>query len=212
MNRLQMVKSAGTLLGYFDAEECVFCGASAEHQRRAHAVYETVQLTEAIDAETSRTHALREDLSSTLVGIRSALMEAQDQVTVLNRQILSATELIAEIEERVGPTQEGLNELLTRRSQLERWITLWDQIVELQALSSSVAQERPETAEPVMDGIWKRSEIDFSAALRDVLTSWSVPGAKRAEFVLGTPPRCRPSGAPARRQGKGHPICSSRRV
>jgi hypothetical protein len=55
MERLSLVKSAGTLLGYFDAEECVFCGASAEHQRCNHAVYETAQLTEAIDTEAAHT-------------------------------------------------------------------------------------------------------------------------------------------------------------
>lgn len=203
LERLHMVKSAGTLLGYFDTVECVFCGATAEHQRRDHAVYETVQLTDSIDAEASRTRALREDLASTLTGIRSALTEAQQQTTTLNAQIAAETERIADIERRIRPAQEGLDELMARRSQVERWITLWGQIAELHTLSAAVAQEQPETAEPVMEGIGKRTEIDFSAALRTVLSSWNVPEADRAEFVLGSPPDVVLQGRSRADRGKG---------
>lgn len=203
MERLQMVKSAGTLLGYFDAGECVFCGAIDEHQRREHAVYETVQLTESIEAETSRTRALREDLASTLTGIRMALAEAQEKVMALEAQIATGAQEIAGIERRIRPAQEGLEALLGRKSQLERWITLWGQVAELQTLSATVAQERPETAEPVTEGIGKRNEIDFSVALRSVLQSWGVPEAERAEFVLGTPPDVVLQGRPRADRGKG---------
>lgn len=203
MERLHMVKSAGTLLGYFDAGECVFCGATAQYQRRDHAVHETVQLTEAIDAEASRTRVLREDLASTVTGIGTALAEAKEQVTMLEIQIAARTDELADTERRIRPAQEGLEELMGRRSQLERWITFWDQVAQLQTLSATVAQEQPETADPVTEGIGKRSEIDFSAALRNVLVSWGVPEAERAEFVLGTPPDVILQGRPRADRGKG---------
>lgn len=203
MERLRMVKSAGTLLGYFDAGECVFCGATDEHQRREHAVYETVQLTEAIEAESARTRALREDLASTLSGIRTALTEAREKVTVLEAQIATEGKQIAEIEGRIYPVQGELEKLMARRSQLERWITLWGQVAELQMLSAAVSQERAESAEPVTEGIGKQNEIDFSVALRTVLQSWGVPEAERADFVLGSPPDVVLQGRPRADRGKG---------
>lgn len=203
MQRLDMVKSAGTLLGYFDADECVFCGATSEHQRRDHAVYETVQLTEAIEAETSRTQALRQDLASTIDGLRGALGDANSEIDALTLQVEKQTEQVTTMERRLRPAQESLEELIRRRSELERWITLWDQITELQSLSALVALERPETAEPVREGIGTRSEIDFSSALRAVLQAWGVPEAERAEFVLGTPPDVVLQGRPRADRGKG---------
>lgn len=203
MQRLDMVKSAGTLLGYFDADECVFCGATSEHQRRDHAVYETVQLTAAIEAETLRTRALRQDLASTLDGLRGALGDANSEMDALSLQIEKQAQQVTTIERRIRPAQEGLGELIRRRSELERWITLWDQVAELQSLSALVALERPETAEPVREGIGKRSETDFSGALRAVLQAWGVPEAERAEFVLGTPPDVVLQGRPRADRGKG---------
>lgn len=203
IERLDMVKSAGSLLGYFDAGECVFCGATSEHQRRDHAVYETLQLTEAIEAETSRTRALREDLASTLGGLRAALDEATRGKDALGDQIAEYSEKLSEIERQIRPAQEGLQDLLRRRSELERWITLWDQVAELQSLSALVALEQPETAEPVREGIGKRSETEFSAALRKVLKEWGVPDADRAEFVLSTPPDVILQGRPRADRGKG---------
>lgn len=203
MQRLDMVKSAGTLLGYFDADECVFCGATSEHQRRGHALYETVQLTEAIDAETSRTRALRQDLASTLDGLRGALGDANSEIDALNGQITEQARLVETLERQIRPAQDDLEVLIRRRSELERWITSWDQIAELQSLSALVALEKPETAEPVREGISKRSEIDFSGALRTILQAWGVPEAERAEFVLGTPPDVVLQSRPRADRGKG---------
>lgn len=203
LERLHMVKSAGTLLGYFDAGECVFCGATAQHQRRDHAVHETVQLTEAIDAEASRTRVLREDLASTVTGIGTALADATELVTTLEAQIVAGTDEVTDIERQIGPAREGLQELIARKSQLERWITLWDQVAQLETLSATVAKEQPESADPVTEGIGKRSQIDFSAVLRHVLTSWGVPEAERAEFVLGTPPDVILQARPRADRGKG---------
>lgn len=203
MQRLEMVKSAGTLLGYFDATECVFCGATTEHQRRDHAAYETVQLNEAIDAETARTRALREDLASTLDGLNAALEHANHEREALDLLIDEKSQQVSEIEQRIQPAQDSLIELIRRRSELERWITLWDQVAELQSLSASVALESPETAEPVREGIGKRTEIDFSSALRSVLRAWGVPDAELAEFQLSTPPDVVLQGRPRADRGKG---------
>ncbi|SDU25131.1 hypothetical protein [Jiangella alkaliphila] len=186
--RLQMVKDAGTLLGYFDAEACVFCGASAEHQQREHAVYETVQLAESVDAETSRTRALRTDLASTLTSIQAAQARAQELSASLGADIAAATDQVDGIARRMLPAQRDLDQLIARRSQLERWLGLWQQVTDLEGLRASVAQEKPLTADPVADGVGVRTGRDFSSDLRRVLVDWGVPRADEAGFRFDAPP------------------------
>lgn len=203
LQRLEMVRSAGTLLGYFDAESCVFCGANFENQHRDHAIYETVQLTESIDAEMSRTVALRDDLAFTLEGVRSAIRDSNENSSDLAAKILEVTNRIADIEHQVEPVQDELSSLIERRSDLERWITLWDQIEELQALSSSVAQEQPDTAEAISPGIGKRVRDSFSAKLQSVLSAWNVPGSENVEFTVEKEPDAILEGRPRADRGKG---------
>lgn len=203
LQRLEMVKSAGTLLGYFDAESCVFCGANVEYQHRDHAIYETVQLAESIDEETSRTVALREDLATTLAGIRYALQDSNEKSLEATANILQITTRIAEIESQVGPVQSELTSLMERRSDLERWITLWGQVEELHILSSSVAQEQPDTADAVSPGIGKQSLDKFSAKLQHVLSAWNVPGSDKAEFTVEKVPDVVLEGRPRANRGKG---------
>lgn len=203
LQRLEMVRSAGTLLGYFDAESCVFCGANFENQHRDHAIYETVQLTESIDAEMSRTVALREDLGLTIDGVRSAIRDSSEISSDLARKILEVTNRIADIEHQVAPVQDELRSLIERRSDLERWITLWGRIEELQALSSSVAQEQPETAEAISPGIGKRVRDSFSAKLQNVLSAWNVPGSENVEFTVEIEPDVILEGRPRADRGKG---------
>ena len=203
LGRLDMVKSAGSLLGYFDSEQCVFCGATADHQHREHAIYETVRLTEAIDAEVARTLALRHDLSSTLQSLADAQHAAAEGLHWLEQNILRVTKTVAEIELRLTPAQDSLNARMVRKSELERWITLWDQVGQLSALSTAVAQEEPARAEAISEGIGKRTELEFSERLRAVLLAWNVPAADRAEFIIGTPPDVILQGRPRADRGKG---------
>lgn len=203
LQRLDMVKSAGTLLGYFDADACVFCGAAAAHQNPEHAVYETARLTEAIDAESARTRALCEDLEITLTEIRDVASSADISFLNDGRQISKITDAIEEADQRLRPTQVELSALMSRRSELERWITVWEQVDELQALSNTVAQQQPDSADPVGHGIGKRSEQEFSAKLRGVLSAWKVPAAERAEFVVENTPDVILEGRPRADRGKG---------
>ncbi|MFI9411369.1 hypothetical protein [Nocardia gamkensis] len=186
--RLQMVRDAGTLLGYFDAEACVFCGASAEHQQREHAVYETVQLAESVDAEARRTRALRSDLASTLTSLQAALAQAQERSAELGLGVAAATAQLDEIDRRMLPAQEDLTQLIVRRSQLESWLGLWQRVAELEGLRESVAEEKPATVEPAADGVGLGTQRRFSSALRRVLLDWGVPGAEEGDFRFGDPP------------------------
>lgn len=188
LSRLQMVRDAGTLLGYFDTEACIFCGAASEHQQREHAVYETVRLAEAVDAESSRTQALRGDLASTLSTLSEAIDSARERSSRLSEEIAANTGRLGDVESRLLPEQNDLSGLIAKRSEIERFLGLWQRVDELESLHSSVAGEKPTTADPVADGVGVQTARDFSETLRRVLTAWSVPGAETSEFRFELPP------------------------
>ncbi|WP_224277796.1 hypothetical protein [Nocardioides lacusdianchii] len=188
LERLELVKEAGTLLGYFDTEACVFCGADAAHQQREHAVYETVQLAESVDAESAKTQALRGDLVLTLGSVQAELDRRRDRLSQIDEAMRAADDQLSQVDNTLQPVQSDLDELMGRRSQVERWIERWARVDQLEELRASVAQERPTPVDPVTHGITLASQQDFSRKLRDVLTQWQVPGAKEAVFTFdGTP-------------------------
>lgn len=203
IQRLEMVRSAGSILGYFDADCCVFCGANAVNQNRDHAIYETIQLSESIDAEKSRTKNLRDDLATTLSEIRSRIQSSEERSSEINKSIIRISNRIKEIETQVAPVQDELDSLFERRSKLERWITLWGQIEDLQTLSSSIAQEHPDTAEKIGTGISKQTVEEFSKKLQSILSAWNVPGSDRAEFTVDNVPDVVLQGRPRADRGKG---------
>jgi len=188
LGRLQMVKDAGTFLGYFDTETCIFCGAAAEHQQREHAVYETVQLAEAVDAEAGRTQALRGDLQSTLEALSEAAETARARSVALGDEIEAQNARLIEVEERLLPQQRDLASLVAKRSEIEGLLALWHRIDDLASLHRSVEQEKPTESDQVADGVSASTAQEFSSTLRRVLTEWSVPGAETSEFRFENPP------------------------
>ena len=189
LERLALVKEAGTLLGYFDTEACVFCGADAAHQRREHAVYETVRLAESVDAEATKTQALRGDLALTLGSVQAELDRRGGRLDQIDEAIRTLDRQLALIDATLLPSQSDLDALIERRSQVERWIEQWTRVDELEELRADVARERPVTVDQVAHGINRASQQDFSRTLRDLLVDWEVPGAEEAVFHFDGTPR-----------------------
>ncbi|MFD7076092.1 AAA family ATPase [Nocardioides sp. NPDC059952] len=188
LGRLEMVKNAGTLLGYFDVESCVFCGAAAEHQQREHAVYETVLLGESVDAESRRTRALRRDLEATMAAVRDTRDDATTRADELGEEIASVTAELAEVDDQLSPIREDLSALIQRRSQVERWLSLWHRVDDLDQLMVTVARQKAATSDEVAGSVGMGTERYFSETLRRILEAWHVPGAETAEFRMADPP------------------------
>lgn len=177
LGRLTMVREAGSLLGYFDSEVCVFCGAAQEHQSVGHAVYETTRLAESVDTEIQKTTALKGDLAATLGGLATDQDESQFRLDEYINTLDQLAASIAELDARAVSAQEELSGLLIQRSELERYQTLLERIAELEQLRTDVETQEPVTADPVRTGIGPRARGDFSAVLRRLLVDWGVPGA-----------------------------------
>ncbi|WP_158510655.1 AAA family ATPase [Rhodococcus erythropolis] len=201
--RLQLVKETGTLLGYFDADACVFCGATVKHQQREHAVYETVRLSESVDAESAKNEALKRDLSLTLGAMQQELELAQSRLLSLDTDVKANIRQIAQVEDALRPAQADLEQLITRRSQIERWMELWTRVADLEQLLASVAQEQPSAVERVSHGVTTTTQRAFSGTLRSVLTQWQVPGGAEALFTFADAPEIMVEHRRREDRGKG---------
>lgn len=185
--RLGMVKEAGTPLGYFDADACVFCGASPQYQSKNHAVYEAAVLAESVDAEIIKTLALKSGLTSTIDGISAyrdaaviALSQPSGAVEVLDSSIRL-------LDDRIRPTRTDLRQLIERRSEVERQIGLWERLEELEALRASVAQESPASHRLTGSTVSFATRRDLSNVLNRILRSWNVPVSEDAYFDFNNP-------------------------
>ncbi|GAB2758293.1 ATP-binding protein [Nocardioides salsibiostraticola] len=203
LERLALVKEAGTLLGYFDTTACVFCGADAAHQQREHAVYETVQLAESVDAEVTKTRALRGDLTLTLGSVQAELDRRSDLLDEIDEATRAVDVELAQVDSTLQPVQSDLDALIGRHSQVERWIERWARVDELEELRADVAQERATPVDPVTHGITLASQQDFSRALRDLLIQWEVPGANETVFNFDGAPQIKVQQRRREDRGKG---------
>jgi hypothetical protein len=186
LSRLQMVGEAGNMLGYFRSGTCVFCGAEPEHQQPGHHLEETTQLQAAVAADARKTTELHTDLLSTiddletqLGSLNAAHAANQDEAARINGDL-------ADLDERLTPLHASTNELLTTRSQIERELTIYAQIQQLEGVKAGLAST-PATPPPARpDGIPAVELIEFERMVQQTLLAWKVPGDNRVRYDPAT--------------------------
>ncbi|MBF4992729.1 hypothetical protein ITX31_01200 [Arthrobacter gandavensis] len=201
--RLAMIEEAGGLLGYIDLGECPFCGAQPQAQTSHHAEHEATAIAESVRSESQKTEALRIDLRRTLADMARDEDRTNSRIaeTVGVKDDLSRS--IGGLDSRIQPARADLAELLTKRSELEREVGLWDQISDLESLRGSVSQETPEAASGASQAISKSVVMEFSNTLNRVLQTWQVPGASDSHFEMGKNPDVYIEGRLRADRGKG---------
>jgi hypothetical protein len=187
IERLEMVLEAGTLLGYFDSEVCVFCGAAPENQRHEHAMYETSQLVQAAEHEISKTHALKKDLEITIEDIASERSHNEETLAIQMTSLGDLQAKIRQIEARLEPLHSELNQLIESKSGWERESSFRDHLRQIENLRAGVSIETPRLPEEVGTPINVRTRGSFSETLRRILMRWQVPGSQRARMELTSP-------------------------
>jgi hypothetical protein len=186
LSRLQMVGEAGNMLGYFRSGTCVFCGAEPEHQQPGHHLDETTQLQAAVAADARKTTELHTDLLSTIEDLETQLgslnathAATQDEGTRIDGDL-------ADLDERLTPLHASTNELLTTRSQVERELTIYAQIQQLEDIKAGLTSSpaAPPPARP--DEIPSVDLIEFERVVQQTLLAWKVPGDNRVSYDQGT--------------------------
>lgn len=180
--RPEMVGEAGNLLGYFQVGRCVFCGADPEHQQAEHGHQETTQLHEAVLVEATKTHSLLADLWLTIEGLEGQRDELAARRTVLNTQADEADQVLAQVEARLAPLREGLQDTVAERLRIERDLELCARLDELEGHRTQLVAQGalPSTRRESL--IAGRILSAFDTLFQRTLDSWRIPDVEGAGY------------------------------
>lgn len=182
LDRLEMVTEAGSILGYFNAGTCVFCGAEPEHQHPGHGDFETTQLHIAVQHEATKTSTLLADLLPTIADLTSQFEQLASRRTELIDTDGLAQQRIAEAEAALAPVRERMGEILKARSEIERNLELHQRIEELDERRSKLDGETSTHNSRPAEYIPTRVLSRFDAVLRQTLEAWGVPSVQYPEY------------------------------
>ncbi|WP_207226631.1 hypothetical protein [Streptomyces albidoflavus] len=181
--RLEMVSEAGNLLGYFQVGRCVFCGADPEHQQAAqHGHQETTQLHEAVLVESAKTHSLLADLRLTIEGLEAQRGELAERRTALCAQVAEADRALAQIEARLAPLREGLEDTVDERLRVERDLELRARLDELEEHRSQLVAQGALPSKRRESLIAGRILSSFDELFQRTLDSWRIPDVEDASY------------------------------
>lgn len=174
--RLETVREAGTLLGYFSAGTCAFCGAEPENQHsNTECEGDSTSFGAAVEQQARRTRALADDLAATIRDID----ERRDELRSLAAQSRTSREELqrglGSLEEALSADNTELSELLGVRRDLERSLSLYDQIENLEKMKRVVVDESTADTAVAAASISLRAQREFSAEIAGRLEAWGFP-------------------------------------
>lgn len=183
LERLATIREAGVLLGFFTPGKCQFCGAELadQHYNHAHGV-DSIAFEESVDAEISKTHALRADLALTL----EELSRRGGQARFSGRDAVARAETLAArlrmLDEQLSPGHGELRELIAIKSDLERSLALYTQSAELTRIKAGIVDNTQADAAVVSSGLNLTALREFSAELAERLEAWGYPDAASVQY------------------------------
>ncbi|MCL7457795.1 AAA family ATPase [Micromonospora sp. MSM11] len=174
--RLEAIQEAGNVLGFFQSDVCIFCGASTEHQiPPSHAVAEAEKFAEAIAAEQQKTSDLLTDLQLTLDDLASQVEIAQAAATEAAQRTEVARAAVVALEGEIGPTQQELASAYAKQSQVNHMLATYEQIEEIERLASTFAVlGEPEDVVPAKKWPSPASLQALAEIIRQLLDKWGV--------------------------------------
>lgn len=138
--RLEAIQEAGSVLGFFQSDVCIFCGATNEHQiPPGHAVAEAEKFAEATAAEQQKTRDLLTDLQLTLDDLASQVAITQAAAEDAARRTETARAAVVNLDGEIGPRQQELASAYAKQSQVNHMLATYEQIEEIERLAATFA-------------------------------------------------------------------------
>lgn len=181
--RLATIKEAGSLLGYFTAGVCPFCGAEPEHQHyNLECEGDSTAFADSVDAEIRKTESLLADLLLTIddLGQRETQVRADGQSAA--GRIGELEQALRTIESDLAPHQNDLRELIATRSAVEKSVALYEQVTDLQRMKAQIEDDVQTDGAAVSEGLNLSALREFSAELAKRLGDWGYPDAQSVRY------------------------------
>ncbi len=181
--RLEMLREAGSLLGFFQANTCPFCGAEPEHQHANEACEgDVTNLSESVTNESLRTRSLLNDLLATIADLEDHQSELAAMIPSLETEVENAGAAIITLETRMAPISSGLDELFETRLSVEQVLTNYRRRDALETARSELIHESARDTSDVAAKMQLSVLAEFSAEISACLQAWGVPESEDARY------------------------------
>ncbi|HWL59640.1 MAG TPA: AAA family ATPase [Microbacteriaceae bacterium] len=181
--RLEMIAEAGNLLGYFRRGTCVFCGAEPDSQHlNMSCEGDTTSFGMSVESETRKTQGLHEDLLVTIESLNARSETLKGSIRAAHRESISLQKKIDKLDGEMSPHQGDLRDLLTKRSEVERHLGLYEQMKSLEAMIRKIIDETDVEVATAVAGLSLTAVREFSTEISKRLTEWDYPDADSVRY------------------------------
>ena len=181
--RLEMIREAGDLLGYFEVGRCVFCGAEREHQHLNDLCEgESTNFGESVEAERRKTGVLRDDLIATLHDLESRRRVLSEHLAETTSQAASIRARLIEADHALRPHRGKLRELIEARRSIENTLGVYGQISMLGQMKLEIVEASKNETAAAVSGMDLIALREFSSEIADRLEAWGFPDSNMVRY------------------------------
>lgn len=181
--RLATIREAGTVLGYFTAGVCPFCGAEPESQHyNLECAGDSTVFADSVEAEIAKTRNLHADLLLTIGDLGQRENQVRADSLTASALITDWQRALRGIEEELAPQQSDLRELIAIRSDIEKSLGLYEQIADLQHMKARIEDDAQTDGVAVSESLNFSALREFSAELSKRLGDWGYPDAQGVRY------------------------------
>jgi predicted nuclease with TOPRIM domain len=183
IQRLEAIEEAGFLLSLGGDRDCPLCGASPEHQKIVHGIYEIDRARLAAGAEIAKIRQQNDELGTTLQDLDLEATEIDRRLDLAEAELTSLEEQLQDLAPVASTARQRVNEILSVRDQVQKGLSLIEQRAALQDRREQLTTLRPpsRSERPRLE-LPGAAVHEFAQTVSAVLTEWQFPGERHVSF------------------------------
>jgi hypothetical protein len=183
IQRLEAIEEAGFLLSLGGDRDCPLCGASPEHQKFVHGIYEIETARTAAGAEIAKIRQQSSELETTLHDLHLEAAEIADRLDDAEAELDTLENELQDFAPIASTARQRVDEILSVRDQVRRGLSLIQQRASLQDRREQLMALRPASrAERPHLELSGNAAHEFAQTVSAVLTEWQFPGERHVSF------------------------------
>lgn len=181
--RLEMIAEAGTLLGYFRRGTCVFCGAEPASQHlNLNCEGDATSFGNSVGSETLKTQGLLDDLRVTIENLEVRTTMLRASIGTNRQDVLALQKNIEKLDSKMNPEKGNLRDLLAKRSEIEKHLSLYEQVKTFEDMIRRIADETEAEVATAVAGLSLTAVREFSGEIAKRLAEWGYPSAASVRY------------------------------